>query len=431
MSVTEWSIRIECDGAPPEQFNAEELTKIFQENTSTPNSISEFIEDGKKWLKAIFNDEEVYNHISPISVRTELRHAKPRPKIAKPKHGSESRRNLYVLNLPHDLTEYFSFSQDYHNLFAPHGTPTHTVLLKTHDSCSRRRGFVVMSTHEEAQDVIKWLDGICIRDIIDYSGFQLRVTWANIDRSNGMKHSIYSQLLTPNVLGFLSGYDRFDSIQGETLTAGPVTCANTQTETHITGLDTSTIVASNIPIALFPANELDILFKPFGQIKRIQIVSSNLASSHPFVTLAPASPLAQAAIVTYDNAPNAIAAKNTLHGQVYEGFTLAVGFVFNLDQGKNNMPETAYSKIPLVPSTNTFAHHNPKQNSSLSTLHGKKPRNHPSLVREKYLLPRNENTISQLELAYNPWVSHFSPAFISNISIPQTFHGEMIPFYDE
>ena len=60
------------------------------------------------------------------------------------------------------------FRQAYHDLFAPHGTPTHTVLLKTQDSCSRRRGFVVMSSHDEAQDVINWLDGICIRYAINY-----------------------------------------------------------------------------------------------------------------------------------------------------------------------------------------------------------------------------------------------------------------------
>lgn len=110
-----------------------------------------------------------------MSVRLDGCYVKPKAKVAKTGRGTGSRRNLYVLNLPHDLTPYFllhfpcliytdcQYSQDYRNLFTPHGTPTHTVLLKTHDSCSRRRGFVVMSTHEEAQEVIKWLDGICIR----------------------------------------------------------------------------------------------------------------------------------------------------------------------------------------------------------------------------------------------------------------------------
>lgn len=37
------------------------------------------------------------------------------------------------------------------NLFSRYGTVTHCVILATVDNSSRRRGFVVMSTHEEAK----------------------------------------------------------------------------------------------------------------------------------------------------------------------------------------------------------------------------------------------------------------------------------------
>lgn len=102
-------------------------------------------------------------------------------------------------------------------------------------------------------------------------------------------------------------------------------------------MDTSTIVASNIPISLFPATEIDILFKPFGLIKCIQLIPPGPSPNHPLATLAPASPLAQTAIVTYEKAADAIAARNTLHGQVYEGFGLAVGFVSNLGKEEHHM----------------------------------------------------------------------------------------------
>jgi hypothetical protein len=123
-------------------------------------------------------------------------------------------------------------------------------------------------------------------------------------------------------------------------------------------MDTSTIVASNIPMSLFPASEIDILFKPFGTIKGIQLIPPGPSPSHPLATLAPASPLAQTVIVTFEKAADAIAAKNTLHGQVYEGFGLAVGFVSNLGkdehqtQGNSTTLDHGFSTPAL---TNTTA----------------------------------------------------------------------------
>jgi hypothetical protein len=132
-----------------------------------------------------------YKHrqVSSFCTRAIPSLAKPRVKhLARQRRGPDTRRNLYVLNVPHDLSacvcgsSYGTFltsicrclfpfpyymigwcRQAYHDMFTPHGTPTHTVLLKTQDSCSRRRGFVVMSSHGEAQEVIDWLDGVCIR----------------------------------------------------------------------------------------------------------------------------------------------------------------------------------------------------------------------------------------------------------------------------
>lgn len=123
-------------------------------------------------------------------------------------------------------------------------------------------------------------------------------------------------------------------------------------------MDVHTIVASNIPSSVFPTNEIDILFKPFGNIKSIQVFAPASAPKHTLSNLVPVHPLAQTAIVTYMDACDAIAAKNTLHGQVYEGFTLAVGFVANLGNEENQVPKSA-SLNPLACSTNSAARYIP------------------------------------------------------------------------
>lgn len=114
----------------------------------------------------------------------------------------------------------------------------------------------------------------------------------------------------------------------------PATGSNSSMEPRSVGLgmDTSVIVASNIPMTLFPENDIDILFKPFGLIKNIRVIPPSSSADHPLSTLAPVSPLSQTVIVTYESSQDAIAAKNTLHGQIYEGFALAVGFVSNIGQ---------------------------------------------------------------------------------------------------
>jgi hypothetical protein len=145
-----------------------------------------------------------------------------------------------------------------------------------------------------------------------------------------------SKLIRRAFIGFMSGYDRttFAGQNGMPSSEPANSVSNTSMESKCTGIgmDTSTVVASNIPMSLFPAHEIDILFKPFGLIKSIQLIPPSPYLNHPLSTLSPASPLARTAIVTYEKAGDAIAAKNTLHGQVYEGFTLAVGFVSNLGQ---------------------------------------------------------------------------------------------------
>jgi hypothetical protein len=83
----------------------------------------------------------------------------------------DTRRNLYVLGLPFDLTKYAFpssvvieykyplclFRAEFAHIFSAYGVVSHCVILATHDNSSRRRGFVVMSNHEEAKEAMSKL----------------------------------------------------------------------------------------------------------------------------------------------------------------------------------------------------------------------------------------------------------------------------------
>ncbi|BEI83909.1 hypothetical protein CcaverHIS002_0405130 [Cutaneotrichosporon cavernicola] len=63
-------------------------------------------------------------------------------------------RNLYVLNLPLDLTQV-----EFKALFTAFGMVEHSILLSQLDGIGRRRGFVLMSTHHEAMEAMHQMNG--------------------------------------------------------------------------------------------------------------------------------------------------------------------------------------------------------------------------------------------------------------------------------
>lgn len=87
----------------------------------------------------------------------------PKPRAAITAKSPDTRRNLYVLGLPFDLSLWVSHfvvtktlinrqsRTELSSFFSRFGTVTHSVILATVDNASRRRGFVVMSTHAEAK----------------------------------------------------------------------------------------------------------------------------------------------------------------------------------------------------------------------------------------------------------------------------------------
>ncbi|KOS16349.1 telomere maintenance protein [Malassezia pachydermatis] len=80
-------------------------------------------------------------------------------------------RNLYILNLPLDVSE-----DDLKCLFTPFGEVEHSVILAMLDTQARRRGFVDMDTPQSAQAAVRAMDGYV------WHGYPLEVSYALIQR---------------------------------------------------------------------------------------------------------------------------------------------------------------------------------------------------------------------------------------------------------
>ncbi|ETS63505.1 hypothetical protein PaG_01796 [Moesziomyces aphidis] len=81
-------------------------------------------------------------------------------------------RNLYVLNLPLDAT-----TDHFEALFSRYGHVEHAVILATLDHLARRRGFILMSSPDEARAAIENLNGH------SWHRYRIEVSFAIVQRS--------------------------------------------------------------------------------------------------------------------------------------------------------------------------------------------------------------------------------------------------------
>lgn len=94
--------------------------------------------------------------------------------LSRDAHG-QAYRNLYVLNLPLDVT-----TEQLTELFREHGgRVTHCVILAMLDAQARRRGFVDMENAEAAARAVQALHGYTWR------GYPIDVSYALVQRGNG------------------------------------------------------------------------------------------------------------------------------------------------------------------------------------------------------------------------------------------------------
>ncbi|KAA1472427.1 hypothetical protein DENSPDRAFT_821253 [Dentipellis sp. KUC8613] len=233
--------------------------------------------------------------------------------------SSDTRRNLYVLGLPFELSK-----AEFTGLFSRYGTVTHCVILATVDNASRRRGFVVMSSNSEARAAMEAISRTEIKgSIVD-------VSWAVVQRSQG----------------FLDGGDRtmsmdnrFDSPPCTNSSAGSTPEPSFQDPRTYPFQDISNdqngfnnaivsrpcrVMVSNLPKLLFAdASDVEPLFLPFGKVENLELLPAQNSDSCRGVI---------SVVASYMSAASALEAKQVLHGQNYAGFTVQAKLLAPWDQ---------------------------------------------------------------------------------------------------
>ncbi|KAI9507283.1 hypothetical protein F5148DRAFT_1206347 [Russula earlei] len=273
----------------------------------------EFGKDGIS-LEITFSNPDAATKCLPMSgysvsghpiIDTAISRSPPKPQAAIQDKFLDTRRNLYVLGLPFDLS-----NPELSAIFSHFGAVTHSVILATVDNASRRRGFVVMSTHAEAKIAMENISQTSIRgSIVD-------VSWAVVQRSQG----------------FLDGGDRAVTLEGQVDSAIPASDRGSTFQTSSSQSDNSktvhalsvaqdqsypaSIIVHNLPALLFAQDsDLEPLFCPFGEVREIR-------KQAPSVTQSSADIIS--VLVTYSSVIDATEAKVALHGQTYGDTPLKV-----------------------------------------------------------------------------------------------------------
>ncbi|KAK0220139.1 hypothetical protein IW262DRAFT_1383021 [Armillaria fumosa] len=223
----------------------------------------------------------------------------------------DDRRNLYVLGLPFDLTK-----AELASIFSRYGAVAHCVILATVDNASRRRGFVVMSGHDQARNAMMSLTRSQIR------GHTIDISWAIVQRSQG----------------FLDGGDRailFEShchssrmpsedVQEDNQPSSYDVTPNSSFGSNLsdsaafttTTLPTNTLLVSQLPALLFSQpRDLHPLLDPFGKISKLDVMEPPAVSGSISVR------------VEYSSTTSAREAKEALQGQCYANYRIDVQYV--------------------------------------------------------------------------------------------------------
>ncbi|KIM46949.1 hypothetical protein M413DRAFT_422474 [Hebeloma cylindrosporum] len=226
------------------------------------------------------------------------------------KNGADDRRNLYVLGLPFALTK-----NEFTAIFSQYGAVSHCVILATVDNSSRRRGFVVMSTHDEARHAMACLTRTLIK------GHSIDVSWAVVQRSQGfldggdraMLLDSRSPARSPSPSPILHGKRRLTSSDSsdsslDSHEADPASLATSS-------VPSTSLLVTNLPTLLFSqAQDLHPLFFPFGHIEKLEIVQVS-----PLGTMS--------VVVQYSQATIAQEAKESLSGQRYGSYQVEARYV--------------------------------------------------------------------------------------------------------
>ncbi|KAG6812877.1 hypothetical protein H0H92_015805 [Tricholoma furcatifolium] len=227
------------------------------------------------------------------------------------KRLADDRRNLYVLGLPFSLTK-----TEFATLFSQCGTVVHSVILATVDNSSRRRGFIVFSTHEEAKLAM------CSLSCTQLKGHCLDISWAVVQRSGGFldggdRGLPLDSTMRSNSVSFLPVLPQEKQEDGSDNSSAASSSTNDIELSSLTAsfTPTPTLLVTNLPWLLFSqAHDMHPLFYPFGRIKKLNLVEASMDET-------------TSVIVEYESAAAAQEAKETLHGQVYLGNEIMINYV--------------------------------------------------------------------------------------------------------
>ncbi|KIY63809.1 hypothetical protein CYLTODRAFT_381668 [Cylindrobasidium torrendii FP15055 ss-10] len=327
----------------PENVAIKEITALFETLIGDVSSIADLKDASGRHLEIVFSNGDACKKalcMNGYNIEGQLLTVVPAAEANGPPKRVDDRRNLYVLGLPFDLNK-----MELTALFSQYGNVAHCVILATLDSASRRRGFVVMASHEEARRAMMSLTRTQLR------GHAMDISWAIVQRSQGFldgddrsllfdEHSQPSRFPSPD----LAVHDPTFPSMGS-----PPMAMNSPVEPPMLSplipstMPTSTLIVSELPSLLFgQLQDMHPLLDPYGKIDNLELLQL------PHVT-----PGTITAKVEYASIASAREALECLNGQVYVNFKLRVQYL-QMSVPHSFEPNTAEPFFPMTADFNSM-----------------------------------------------------------------------------
>lgn len=339
---------------------------------------------------------------SPVSPLSRFR-STPTAMDNKPSH-----KNLYVLNLPLDAS-----TDQLTALFSSYGTVVHCVILAMLDAQARRRGFIDMSSPNEAKEAIEGLNGFV------WHGYPIEVSYAIVQRSGGP----FDQVTGRNIIKRNVPRNRFntgprrvpsDSALGANffldglVSSGGYSMANYGSDLTSPGYseassrapsereddgssatDPFTIFIAGLdPVAIIDDEDFRHALQPYGTITAATLCRDERGTSRGF------------GIVTFANQEEATIACENLNGKVINGRRLSAHkYVYQTH------PAIVRANMPISPSTMTLGSHIPITPRPIALQH--RGLGNPTLASN---MPFSPNSLTQQGPLLNTRMAPRSPA---------------------
>ncbi|KAI0792518.1 hypothetical protein C8Q75DRAFT_753247 [Abortiporus biennis] len=315
-SNTVFSVPRDChvvrvENIPP-SVGAEEIVDLFRTLIGEVSGFNALLENNRRYLDLSLASQDALRKAlcmtgyniggSPLTVTAvEPQRAPGRTRQV------DTRRNLYVLGLPFDLTK-----TEFVEIFSRYGVVSHAVILATVDNASRRRGFIVMGTHQHAKAA---MDHLSRKEI---KGHTIDVSWAVVQRSQGFLDGGDRTIMLSNQPVSVSALENSVPVDAPApRIQSPITVPpQVDNSVHNTVCATpATLLVTNLPATLFSTDaDLRPLFCPYGQVKEIKILG---ISDQGNISV----------LVEFGSRNQALEARDMLRGQIYANQPVNVEFM--------------------------------------------------------------------------------------------------------